>query len=674
MRRTIFATWLIIVMSMPVSAQEMEEPDSNGTRLLFQTEKLLEDVTQDATDSQLADLLEMLEENPLDLNYATEAELRQIPGVTQSIADRIIAAREQSRFQSVDEILHIDGMTDDLYQRIRRFTTIASSEISGNMVSGSLRSRTISDLQDRKGYIDGTYRGSSLKSYQRLILNYGEPRSRSKKSDGGVETGFLVEKDAGEARLNDFQAGYAMVNAPEISSKFILGDFVVEAAEGLVLWRSIGFSKGSEVVSTLEKSGGGLRPYLSTDENLFFRGGAFEWGSNGVLLSAFYSNKTMSASINENGMITSFDADGYHRTASEEAKEGNAKESLLGFRTSFDLAQGLSFGATAFQANFSHPLLIGGAEATSGTTMRAGGLDFRYSDRRLTLFSEFASSTSGGIAKVMGLMYQPMSRLDVALVARDYPMDFSNVHSFGFRESSGMTQNEAGVYFGVQLTPAKWLKLSAYYDQFRFPWRTPSLPLPSSGNDFLTLTEVDLSKNLDLQVLYRAKSKPQSTHAEDVFGRTLSIVGQRNQNDYRVTLNYRSSVRMAWRSRFEYVKVRFSFNDPSERGFLYMQDGRYRISEDFTLDGRVVIFQTDSFESRLYEFENDLKGTFANPALYGRGIRSYLLARAKLAQSLEMSAKYTRTVRDGVRVLSSGASEIQGNVENHLSFQFDWRF
>ena len=185
---------------------------------------------------------------------------------------------------------------------------------------------------------------------------------------------------------------------------------------------------------------------------------------------------------------------------------------------------------------------------------------------------------------------------------------------------------------------------------------------------------MDLSKKLDIQFLYRAKSKPQSTHAEDVLGRTLSVIGQRNQTNYRMTLNYRSSVRMTWRSRFEYVKVRFSFSNPDERGFLYMQDGRYRISDDFTIDGRVVIFQTGSFESRLYEFENDLKGTFANPALYGRGIRSYFLARAKLTHSLEVSAKYSRTVREGVKVLSSGASEIQGNVENHLSFQFDWGF
>ncbi|MEK6565956.1 MAG: helix-hairpin-helix domain-containing protein, partial [Bacteroidota bacterium] len=395
MRRFLFATWLIIVMSRPVHAQEMEVPDSNRARLLYQTEKLLEDVTQDATDSQLADLLARLEENPLDLNYATEAKLRQIPGITQSVAYRIIAARTPSGFQSIAEIRHIDGMTDDLYEIIRKFTTITSSEVSGNMVGGSLRSRTVSDLQDRRGYLDGTYRGSSLKSYQRLILNYGEPRSRTKKNNRWVETGFLVEKDAGETRLNDFQAGYAMVNAPEISSKVILGDFVVEAAEGLVLWRSIGFSKGSEVVSTLEKSGGGIRPYLSTDENLFFRGGAFEWESDGVLLSAFYSNKKMTASINANGMITSLIADGYHRTASEEAKMDNAKESLLGFRTSFEFARGLSFGATAFQANFSHPLLIGGTEASSGTRMRAGGLDFRYSDKRLTLFSEIATSTSG---------------------------------------------------------------------------------------------------------------------------------------------------------------------------------------------------------------------------------------------------------------------------------------
>ncbi|MFN0157897.1 MAG: hypothetical protein ACKVRP_07480 [Bacteroidota bacterium] len=120
--------------------------------------------------------------------------------------------------------------------------------------------------------------------------------------------------------------------------------------------------------------------------------------------------------------------------------------------------------------------------------------------------------------------------------------------------------------------------------------------------------------------------------------------------------------------------MRYSLLDRSENGYLLFQELRYRTSESLTLEFRMVFFETDSYDSRLYEFENDLRGVFSNPALYGSGRRWYVLARYKVNHVLALSMKYAETQRDGVTSISSGPSEIVGDIDNRLSMQLDWQW
>ncbi|MBI4429980.1 MAG: hypothetical protein HY562_12780 [Ignavibacteriales bacterium] len=98
---------------------------------------------------------------------------------------------------------------------------------------------------------------------------------------------------------------------------------------------------------------------------------------------------------------------------------------------------------------------------------------------------------------------------------------------------------------------------------------------------------------------------------------------------------------------------------------------RLRPRTDLNVDARVITFHTDSFDSRVYEFESDVRGTFFNPALFGKGIRWYVLVRHRPMKYLDISVKFSRTVKDGVKTLSSGLSEIAGDTESQLSAQID---
>ena len=111
-----------------------------------------------------------------------------------------------------------------------------------------------------------------------------------------------------------------------------------------------------------------------------------------------------------------------------------------------------------------------------------------------------------------------------------------------------------------------------------------------------------------------------------------------------------------------------------EQGLMAFQDIRFSPSQNLSIDGRIILFQTDSFNSAIYEYENDLMGILSNVALYGKGMRWYLLVKYKLVNFLSLSAKYSETYKPLEKNLGSGFSEINNNVDNKISFQAEINF
>ncbi|MBF8286118.1 MAG: hypothetical protein HW378_5033 [Anaerolineales bacterium] len=104
---------------------------------------------------------------------------------------------------------------------------------------------------------------------------------------------------------------------------------------------------------------------------------------------------------------------------------------------------------------------------------------------------------------------------------------------------------------------------------------------------------------------------------------------------------------------------------------LFFSDFNVKPLRGLVLNGRFIIFQTDSYESRLYEYESDLRGVFSNPGLYGIGRRLYLILRYSVGSTLTLSVKYSETQKEGVTSLGSGSTEIVGDLDNRISVQVD---
>ena len=69
------------------------------------------------------------EARPVDINTADMAALESVPGIGKSLSQRIIAFREKNGpFQSVDDLLKVQGVGEKSIQKLRPYLTVAKAK------------------------------------------------------------------------------------------------------------------------------------------------------------------------------------------------------------------------------------------------------------------------------------------------------------------------------------------------------------------------------------------------------------------------------------------------------------------------------------------------------------------------------------------------------------------
>ncbi|MEO6695623.1 MAG: helix-hairpin-helix domain-containing protein, partial [Ignavibacteria bacterium] len=607
--------------------------DTTDLRNDLQEEILMDGSIDESEESKSLDFLENLKRNPLDLNKLTLDELNDIPFLSSVLAKKIIEYRVSEKiFKSKRALLKVEGITEDLYEKIKVYLVVRQSvkdvliEETGNKFSVSevnrtlsfstkLRSSYISDLQQKDGFLNGNYEGSRAKIYNQLNSKYS-------KIDYKLEANLTIEKDAGEKNLTDFVSAFLELKDYKFIKNAVAGDYTLNFAQGIAMWTTLGFSKGIDAVSPLKKKGKGIDGYSSVNEVQFFRGAAAKLNFKNFYLNLFYSDNHYDATIDTtDGDILSFYYDGYHRTTSEINRKNSAKEKLLGGRVSYE-SLSLKLGSTYWTSKFSKSIIPDSLKLLfnfSGTSANMLSVDYDIIFKNMNIYGEWARSQSGSIAGIGSVQMTFFRLADVLLSYRNYPIDFAPVHSFGFGERNGNTYNERGFYAGITLRPLKGLSIDSYFDQFSFPYRTFFDPVPTSGNDFLTSIEWRASKGLIFNLKYKNENKDDTRAVTDDFGRKVKRIDNRNQLNARAGIIYQVTDRFRIRSRFEYVNVDYENFGGDNKGMLFFSDVRIIPLTGLVLDMRYLVFETDDYDSRIYEFENDIKGVLSNVALYGKG-------------------------------------------------------
>jgi hypothetical protein len=685
-----------------------------------------EDVTGDPT--LLLEDLEALRANPLDVNAAPADDLAQIPALGGLLADRIVRFRESfGPFGSLPEIRAVEGVTADVYLDARPYLTIGrtldieAEAVSlyprvpalGEVVSGlqyEIRQRVQRRLDNQRGYddvldTDSTrhYAGSPERFYTRLRATYGRQ----------VSVNLTMEKDPGKPfgwRPDentygfDYLSGHLALRRVGRIEALVLGDYTAQFGQGLALWAGSGFGKGREAVRSLSRRGRGLVPYGSVDENAFLRGaGLSVMVTPDLVVSAFGSRRLLDASVTEidsldfadgfapNGVlpgdaiVTSLGATGLHRTPDvltatgarpgEIARKDALGESLVGGAVEWRPGIG-RFGVTGYASRFDDPIQPGTRPEDrfdfSGTEAAAASVfgDARLGD--LFLFGEVATDRDGDVGTVGGVEMDLGGGARALALGRHYQPDFQSLRGYGFGERNGATQNETGLYLGLEMRPSRAWYFSGFVDQYRFPYIRFGLDRPGTGVEGLLYAEHRPTRWLVLSLQGRTETRDERALFTQATGAELAGIERANRRSLRAQLDWNASRTIRLRTRTEVAE--YTRADARDTGSLVYGDARWQATRWLRVDGRLLYFRTTGYGARLYAFENDVYGVLSNAVLTGRGQRAYVLLSTEPLEDLTLQAKLAWTRFEDAFSVGSGLDEIDGPRVRDLSLSLRYRF
>lgn len=670
---------LIIFSSLPF---DIFGQDSTLTKVRDQLEAAFEEIEDDDAGEQLIQFLQDLENNPVNINTADITDLLQIPGLSFVTARSIINYREEKLFRSKEDLLKVRGIGQVTYQKISPYITIGNGREQQkglvfdrqywlNNAKFEVISRYQQVLEEQDGYVIpdslGGYTGNSLKYYQRFKLRSNH-----------LLFNLTQEKDAGEKLQNPTDFDFNSIHLGFINhgrlKKLIIGDYSLSFGQGLVIWSGGAFGKGREVINSIGRNERGLRGYTSSQESNFFRGVAASIGDRNEL-TVFYSNVPQTASIVGQDSVRYPSTSGFHRTINEIERRNNVDQTTIGARFRLNTRFGL-FGVTGFSSSFSSTVIRGSSISNlsdfNGKANNVLGLDYRALIRKSIIFGELAYSDKEAFSGLIGVKSNVGSSTDLAFVFRNYDSQFISILGDGFGELSGTPQNERGLYIGLKHRISKCI-VSTYVDQYFFEAPNAGTLTPSSGIDVLAMVEANFSAQLNAYFLIRNETKDDAYSSIDDMGREHLLAGSRSRSSYRIQIQHQPNKTIRTRSRMEWVRFINDELEP-ENGYLLFQDIRVNATEKLLLDTRFTLFDTDSFNARVYQFENDLRYVLTNTSLNNAGQRWYLVAKYDLSDQLEISAKFSRTTFEDTQVVSSGLNRIEGNKRSFVGIQIRWEF
>jgi hypothetical protein len=620
--------------------------------------------------------LESLIEHPININATSASELSRLYVLNDVQINKLLEYLvKYGPAYSIFELKTVDGFTPDLLQKIEPFIWFGPRTEKQNFSDAfqygknQLLLRTLGNVQKARGYKpnkDGEkpYEGNQYKYYTRYKY---EARDQ-------FSAGFTAEKDQGESFFTgsnkqgfDFYSAHVSLKINKTFERVVVGDFLVRTGQGLVLWQ--GYTSGkSENVLAISKTNQGIRPSTAVDENLFFRGAATTLNFGKTNLSIFYSQKkddgNMEGTDSTGYFVTSLQTSGYHRTNSEIEDKNSVRNTNFGGVFSWSFSN-LKVGATIIHQKLNMPLIpasqLYNQFRFSGTENLTGGVDYIFNRGKYQFFGEAAMSKSKGKAFVQGAIVNLNDQLSFSLLYRHFDRNYQSLWANTFAEGSNIS-NESGLYFGTKILPVKFVTLTAYSDLYKSPWINYTTAAPSTGWDALVQANVVLSRKLDFYVRYKNEEKEEKVIQNERYV-NLPVQNQK----LRFHINFKYSEKIILKTRFEHSK----YNGlQKENGFLIFQDIQFHPAKfPVNLTARIAYFNTNSYDSRIYAYENDLLYAFSIPSFYGTGFRTYLNLNYKISKNIDCWFKIANTSWTDRDTISSGYNEISGNNKTELKFQ-----
>ncbi|NOZ46138.1 MAG: helix-hairpin-helix domain-containing protein [Chlorobi bacterium] len=685
---------LFISIARPVFAQENTSENQQAIESII--EEIANSTDEELDYTNLYDDLYFYYNNPLNLNTATEEDLGKLQFLNDfQIKNILNYVHQNGAFLSIYELQLLYGFTREDLNFLLPFVTVGTQEETGTFSlkkalkygNNELFVRGQNILENQSGYSyisdsayeqspNSRYLGNPIKYYVKYKYNYRK----------NLSWGLTMEKDPGEEFFTgtekygfDYYSGYVQLRDISKIKTLVVGDYQLKFGQGLTVWSGIGSGKSSYVMN-VKKKGQGLSKYSSTDENKFFRGVASTINLGDFDVTIYFSHKAVDAnidSLNSNNTvysITSLQNSGYHATPAEIFDKDAIDETVFGGNITFtkkSFKTGITYFDYSLNALSNKEITPFNQNEKNLAKYRNVGLNYQYYYRNFDLFGEIASNENFDFASLNGILINLTNQVFISAVYRYFQNNYYSYYGAAFAENSKIV-NEKGLYYGAEIYPYKNWKLSVYFDSYEFPYLKKSANAPSFGTDYFVQADYSPAHTVNMYLRFKNELKKIKGDAE---GDNLipPLIDQRNLK-LRYHLSYAVTDRLRLKNRIEFAFYNET-NLPDDKGYVIYQDINYSFkNQPVNLSFRYAVFDTDSYNSRIYTYENDVLYAFSIPAYYDKGTRTYLTIKYQIFNGFDLWLRIAQTYYSNKTTIGSGLNEISGKTKTEAKVQIRYKF
>lgn len=630
--------------------------------------------TEDLDYEEIYENLYALLQNPIDINRAERDDFMALFFLTERQINNLMNHRIQfGDFLSLYELQSLETFSLDDIQNLLPFVSINLAPLTfkpGDMLKRStehyLVLRAGQTLERSRGYKEEIFAGSPQQYYTRYRM------SRSK----DFSLGFISEKDPGEKNFFDYTAFHAQVQNKGRFKNILVGDYLLQFGQGLVFSAGYVAGKGGEPVYTTRRSNLGARPYNSLIENGSFRGATATYQEGNLEITAMVSHRKKDASVSdptetEEEFFGSLLTAGLHRTESEIKNRRAVTEQNVGGNILYRLDHiqfGFSVLNTRFDKSFERRPLSYNYYDFSGTSNLIMGPNLSILVENFNIFAEAARSSSGGYGYLVGLVGSLGKNVEWAFNHRNYQSNFHTLYGNAFSENS-RTINEKGVYTGLRYIIKRGIEVVAYYDYFAFPWLKFRVDAPSYGHEYQLRLNYRPNKQVSSYLAFKGETKPRNLSADKAVQREPIDAERRTLV---ASLDYDPTMFLKLQTKAQLNSFDQLGSDRS-LGWMLMQDIEFKIKR-VQIKTRVAYFDTDTYDSRVYAYENDVLYAISFPAYSGKGLRYYFLTKLPISRNIEAWFRIAQTRLNDEIGFSSGYNQIEGRYKTDAKVQLKFKF
>jgi hypothetical protein len=467
----------------------------------------------------------------------------------------------------------------------------------------------------------------------------------------------------------------------------VIGDFTVNLGQGLIQWQALAFGKGGNVLE-IKRQSPALRPYGSAGEFNFHRGIGITVSKERWEATSFLSCRKLDANLapnilNSQNMITSFEMTGLHRTMNELADKGNIQQLAAGLNVGYNLpALHLGLNGIGYQYSYEvrHADLPYNIYAVKGRYWGNASVDYALTIKSIHAFGEFAFDIKGHKALVLGFLLSLGKDAGLSLLYRNMSAAYQAINADAFMENTN-PGNEKGLFVGLNLHPRKDWQFDFYFDIYEFPWLRYRADGPGFGKDLFVQAKYNPSKSWNIYMRYRYESKLANGELP-TRGNYVQVL--QPKHNLRTELGLTLTKTFEFRSRSELLWLTNSAGN-RERGFLALFAIYFHpLRAPFSGNVCFQYFETSSYESRIYVYENDVLYGLNLPAYYDKGYHYYMNIRTRVNQllgglkrrkpAIDIWLRWSQGIYAKKDNWASGLDEISGPTRSEWKCQifFNW--